>query len=91
MSQNDIETLRRLTTTYGTAEVVRELTNITNTACAEEYANNPDAIIHKYAPVLSRAFTELSMARLQRFKQGADFVQSMQAPHVVEQMRDDRG
>jgi hypothetical protein len=77
MNATDLETLRRLSITYGTAEVVRELLNVTQDACQRDYANKPEAIIHQYVPALQEAFAKMSMARLNRFSAGAAFLQTL--------------
>ena len=85
MSPSDIELLERLSRTYGTAEVVRELSTITSTACLTDYADNPQAIIHEYAPVIADAALKLTDVRIHRLTRAVNGVPSL------EQMMNDQG
>ncbi len=63
MNLEDIETVARLCRYYGAVEVIAAVSAHCNTAVATDYKDNPDAIIHQYAPVVNAALEKLVNVR----------------------------
>lgn len=66
MNYRDIDTITRLCQTYGTVEVIAAVSAHANDAVAGDFKDNPDAIIHQYAPVVNAALAQLVNIRNHR-------------------------
>lgn len=55
MKQEHSDQLKEISKWYGTFAVAQELAVISRTKCDGDYANNPDAIIHRDTQILEDA------------------------------------
>jgi hypothetical protein len=66
MNLEDIESVSRLCRHYGPVEVIAAVSAHCNNAVSTDYKDNPDAIIHQYAPVVNASLEKLVNVRNSR-------------------------
>lgn len=59
MKYQDIDAIHRLCNAYGVVEVIAAVQAHTNDATTAVHHENPEAIVHQYAPVVNAALVQL--------------------------------
>jgi len=68
MKKNHVELLKHILRCYGVAKVVSIISEITYEETQTTYADNKEAIIHQYAPVIRQASRNLCAVMMGRIK-----------------------